>query len=280
MSKKLLYSLCGTQKDGLRRWLDAFTGEPRIAWYPSAGSDLRDLLYLHPSYLRHRQHGLEAAAIPAPRPPDIFLHTDYYPWRTSEFLDSTTVHLDARTRISAQTIEELPRCDLPLDYALVDFPDGSVATGRVLFLEMRVESDRLGTFTWPLVYVFAENAAFCAERMLPQGARTSHIVHVRFGGGCGGGGHSTGIWLLNVLRGLQCEVLITDQHYAMQSGDDYALMRYPVLAGQGTEQSHLESVLRMDSRSWSNHGDVHWQLVEPGASAGRRGVTSQRATPL
>jgi len=257
MSKKLLFSLNGNNNGAFRRWLDNFDGEPRIAWYPSAGEDFRDLLYLHPTYSK-----INPASKPEPQCPDIFLHTDYFPWRTSRFLDHSTIHKDSRTLISVKSIEELPLCELPLDEMIVDFPKGSHATGRVLFLEIEVHSTVLGTFTTPLIYAFVENAAFCADHILPQNSVFSHIVHVRYGGGLGGGGKSNGIWLLNILQQVQCEVFITDSHHSKRSGDERIYNLYPSLAGN-EDESKLEPIRVIKSEGWSDHGNVSWNIVKP-----------------
>jgi len=262
VSKNFLYELNGSNHGAFLEWLDAFQGEPRIAWYPSAGQDFRDLLYLNPQYAEKNP-----ALQPDPLPPDIFLHTDYFPWSSSTFLETATVHLDERSSVTVKTMEELPRCDLPLTEAIVDFPEGGIATGRVLFLEIEFQSHIFGTFTRPVVYAFAENAAFCAKRILPLKARLSHIVHVRFGGGCGGGGQSNGAWLLNVLRRVGCEVFISDESISVANGNPgkraadkqiYAL--YPELSGS-EDVSQLILIRTIPSESWSGHGNVSWNLM-------------------
>lgn len=262
MSKNLLSLLNGENDGAFKNWLDAFKGEPRIAWYPSAGQDFRDLLYLDPQY---------AASVPScqkePAAPDIFLHTDYFPWSGSSFLDTPTIHLDERTTITVNAIEELPRCDLPLDPEIVHFPEGSSATGRVLFLELEIRSNKFGTFTRPVVYAFAENAAFCARRILRAHGRLSHIVHVRHGGGCGGGGSSDGAWLLNILPKVGCELFISDDgiaagrpHDNPRPADRHAYTLYPELSGP-SDVSQLIPIRTIPSASWSGHGDVSWNLV-------------------
>ena len=50
MSKELLYNLNGNRTGEFKKFLDGINGEPRIAWYPSAGEDFRALIYLDPSY--------------------------------------------------------------------------------------------------------------------------------------------------------------------------------------------------------------------------------------
>jgi hypothetical protein len=253
MSRQLLLDLNGNRRGNFYRWISNFSGEPRIAWYPSAGEDFRDLLYLHPDLPKY---------IPAskadPLPPDIFLHSDYFPWQTSTFLDSPRLHCDSRTLVLLKSIEELPRCDLPLDKEVVHFPDGSVATGRVLFLEIQVTSNILGKFIAPVVYVFAENAAFCSERLLPNNAKFSHIIHIRYGGGLGGGS-SSGAWILNILGRTNCECFITDNHHQIQRGDRHIFSIYPELSYRD-DNVNFESIRIVPSASWSGHGDVFWNL--------------------
>jgi len=104
-----------------------------------------------------------------------------------------------------------------------------------------------------------ENAAFCAERILPLSGRISHVVHVRFGGGCGGGGKSTGIWLLNVLDRLYTDVLVTDNHYGRQRGDERIYELYPELSGPEAA-SAMHNIRVLPGEKWSNHGDITWKI--------------------
>ncbi len=264
MSIEFLQSLNGHNRGALRNWLDwlnRLDHEPRIAWYPSAGEDFRDLMYLHPEF-RERS----PAAQPEPPAPDIFLHSDYFPWKSSRFLDSRWLYRDHRTRIQVTAIEELPRLDLPLDPEIVHFPEGSSATGRVLFLQLEVSSDKVGSFSVPLIYAFVENAALCATRMLPHKATVSHVVYVRSGGGLGGGGFTNCAWLLQVLERLRCELFISDGHLESRSGDDRVLELFPNLAGPPA--GLLDQIRMLPGASWSHHGDVSWHRC---GTAGRTG---------
>ena len=94
MSRELLLNLNGNNKGEFQKFLDKVKGEPRIAWYPSAGEDFRALLYLDPSYSR-----INPASVLEPQSPDIFLFTDYYPWKYSRFLDDRTIYSDSRTTV-------------------------------------------------------------------------------------------------------------------------------------------------------------------------------------
>lgn len=265
MSKQLLCALNGDNRGAFWNWLQGFEGEPRIAWYPSAGEDFRDLLYLHSGYSAYNPGtGFD------PKAPDLFLHTDYYPWDNSTFLKDSILVDDGRTTITIKTMEELPRCDLPTGQGIVHFPEGSSFTGRVVFMVLEVKSHIHETFTAPVLYVFAENGAFCASHCLPLNARFSHIIHIRYGSGFGGSS-ATGVWLLNVLDRLGCECFITDGHYGIQSGDKRTCETYPELAGPYDERQ-LEPYRTINGRWWSNHGDVSWNLVQAHSAVFGRGI--------
>ena len=135
-----------------------------------------------------------------------------------------------------------------------------MVTNRVLFLEVGIRSNRFGDYSFPLIYIFAENESFCAEIMMPNNAKISHIIHVRYGGGHGGGGGATGAWLINVLRPLGCEVFISDGHTYWREGDYLAAEIYPALTQHGPKP-YLEIIRVQQGESWSNHGDVTWNLV-------------------
>jgi hypothetical protein len=251
---QLLRKLNGDKKGAFHDWLVSREAEPRIAWYPSAGEDFRDLLYLSQAY-SERNPGNERD----PAPPELFLHTDYFPWSTSTFLDHPVVHTDGRTYVRVNAIEELPSCHLPLDPELVDFPKGSHATGKVLFLTIGVHSDLLGSFSVPVLYAFVENSAFCSKIALPSNGKFSHIVRVRYGGSLGGG-RSSGIWLLNVLRRLGCECFVFDGLSQWPSRDENVYARYPDLDGP-EDITQLQRIRVIPSDSWSGYGDVSWNLV-------------------
>jgi hypothetical protein len=219
MSRQLLQNLNGNKTGQLKKFLDDFKGEPRIAWYPSAGDDFRPLLYLHPKFSE-----LNPASRQEPQPPDIFLFTDYYPWQTSNFLDSKKIYSTNKTTVLIEHIEELPRLNLlPLHKELVQIPEGSSATDKAVFLKITIESDRLGSISYPVVYAFAENETFYCKKIIPHNAIIPHIIHIRYGGGCGGGGWAKGAWLLNVFKKLHTELFITDGRLSWQTGDEFAL---------------------------------------------------------
>ena len=256
MSKAFLENINGGKNGRLKKYIDRFDGVPRIAWYPSAGTDFRALLYLHPNYSK-----LNPPTDNEPTCPDIFLFTDYFPWKRDRFLDSSLLFSDGRTSITVEYIEELPRLNLPIKEELVRFPEGSEATDRAIFLTVRVVSDKLGNYTFPVIYAFAVNETFYCSKMAPLKAVVSHIIHIRYGGGLGGGGKAAGAWLLNVLLKLRCELFISDGHHYWQSGDKFAMESCSEIPRECEVQ--LNKIRTLDSTKWSDHGDVDWNLVTP-----------------
>ncbi|MGL4854826.1 MAG: hypothetical protein ACRC37_06200, partial [Lentisphaeria bacterium] len=95
---------------------------------------------------------------------------------------------------------------------------------RVIFLEVSVKYFDEIQYTCPVIYVFSENEAFFSDVVLPNEAKFSHVALICYGGGCGGGGKSTGNWLKNVLYSVNCETLIQSVLYKdarWRSGDEF-----------------------------------------------------------
>ena len=69
-----------------------------------------------------------------------------------------------------------------------------------------------------------------------------------------------GIWLLNVLNKLKCEILVSDGHYGRQSGDKRIYDLYPQLSGE-EDKTQLEQIRILKSEGWSGHGDVSWNIA-------------------
>lgn len=216
MNRELLLNLNGNKTGELKRFLDNFNGEPRIAWYPSAGTDFRPLLYLHPKFSE-----FHPASRQEPLPPDLFLFTDY--WPHFNFLDSNIIYSSNKTIIRIEHIEELPRLNLlPLHIELVVRTEVDIKTDKAFFMKIAIESDRLGSFSYPVIYAVAENETFYCKKLNPHNAKISHIFHVRYGSSFGGG-KASGIWLLHVLENLRTEVFITGGRLRWESGDKFAL---------------------------------------------------------
>ncbi len=253
MSFELLNALNGKNKGAFADFLARRKTVPNICWYPSAGEDFRDLLYLSPAY-----GNFHKASEADPTFPDLYLHTDYFPNKWPPFLDGKALHFDSRTMIRVDVVEELPNLNLPLDADLVDFPEAGPVTGRVFFLTVDVHSVPLKTsYKAHLVYAFVENAAFCSGMLLRYRARLSHVLHIRYGGSFGGG-TATGGWLRGVLPQLSCQMFISDgRHDDWSSGDTFAVQHFPSLDLQA-DQVGFRSIRTLPASGWSNYGTVEW----------------------
>lgn len=248
MSKELLYRLNGNKNGRLKEYLDSLKEPLNIAWYPSAGLDFRPTLYLSQIYSE-----TDPASIKEDTFPNFFIYTDYL----TSIPDTSTIYEDSRTKVIVENIEELPRLGLPLNNEIVAIPGGSAETGKVVFIEIKVTSNKLGEFKYPVIYASVENEAFCSKILLPMNSDISHIMHVKYGGGLGGAKMS-GVWLLNVLKRLNCKIFVTDGGYQLDA-DQTAFTIYPNLNG---DRPKLDVIRTMDKEKWSNLDDVTWNIVK------------------
>ncbi len=252
MSKKLLYHLNGNTDGRLKTYLDSLKDTLHIAWYPSAGIDFRPMLYLSPKYSEKNPGSIKENIFP-----NFFIYTDYLPYFT--FFNKSIIYKDRRTVVTVEHIEALPNLRLRLDEDIVEFPEGNELTGKVLFLEIKVKSKELGELQYPLIYAFVENEAFCSKILLPSKSDISHIIHVRYGTAYGGS-KSSGIWLFNVLKRLNCKVFISDGLYNLASGDVAALVKYRNLNGNKPE---MEVIRTLPGKLWSKMiTNITWNIVK------------------
>jgi len=254
---KSLHSLNGRKKGNFYRFLNDIKKPPQIAWYPSAGWDFKALLFLHKGFTEIHPAKKEVIE---PQSPDLFIFTDYAPFIPEDFTDpGYIIFEDSNTKISIVDLEYLPQIRLD-NHTDIVWKDSNEYTNKVFFFEIEVVSNRFGKYTVPVIYVCVENEAFCSRFLLPQQISLSHIIHVRYGGGCGGGGSASGAWIINILKSLSCKVFITDGHHDWQNGDEAAIHCYPNLKKEN-QQTHLKRFRKIPGEWWSNHGDVSWNLV-------------------
>jgi hypothetical protein len=259
MSLELLQVLNDGNHGVFDDYLQRLRKEPRIAWYPSAGRDFRDLLYLSKAY--SDLNPVDQDLPPDLPPPDLFLHTDY---SQNPILKPGVILEDKKTKISVLEIEELQCLDLPLDPGIVVFPKRDSMSGRMAFAWVQVVSDKLPESCLPVLYLTVENSVFCANLALKYKARFSHIVRVLYGGGCGGGGYSQGEWINGVLRRLGCQVLVTDPtvgdgHRHIQNVER-SVEIFPILTPEQPPCSFI-TIRTIPGRLWSEYGNVSWKLV-------------------
>jgi hypothetical protein len=164
-------------------------GDERILWYPSAGSDYRDILETMPERLR--LHGMSEPG------PNIFCHTDYTPLlsRITPLTEpdkfSEVLFSDENTLIIV--LEQHPvniRNGIDIHYAVnrdhITFYDAIQPEPRISLLKILASSAQLGETTVHLLYFFFENHNFMHEVVLKHGLKVPFFVKVREGCGFGG----------------------------------------------------------------------------------------------
>jgi hypothetical protein len=181
----ILNLLKGKEEDGKSR-LDHLNqtlgSDPNILWYPSAGSDYRDLIEL--SDERANLHNIEVQ-------PDLFIHTDYM----VEGLDHKfTLYDDGKTSVEVENryeLELINEINYEVSSVYAVFNNEAPSKPIIYLLDIKVTSNTFGIIRKPLLYFNFENINFLDQIILKYKLRISHIVKVRDGCGFGGNRKST-----------------------------------------------------------------------------------------
>lgn len=228
---------------------------PSCCWYPSAGDDLRDMLYLSDAYKDYVGND----AFPAEPPqPQLFIHTDFHmnPLRWAR--NHGLLFNDWRSNFIVTAGAYLGRVDITHDKRIVPF-DPTEAHGAVYAFRISRHSEFLPPLpdAW-LIYCVCENAAFCEEVLLANNAQIDTVVHIRYGGGLGGGGRGRGGWIVDILPKLGTSLFVNEGRYREWSdGDTAAVELYPSLRSEN--ETLLHRGYQMPASKWSDYGDnVMW----------------------
>jgi hypothetical protein len=260
MSLQFLRHLDNCDGNHFSTFVSSLKHEPRIAWYPSAGTDFRALFYVNDAF-QSKYPPINAID---PKEPDLFLYTDYgsYSETFEQILfhgANPIVHDDGRSKVTLSNIEQLNPLQFLryADYRLND--ENKKYFNRVFFFNATIESDEFGSITKPVLYAFSCNEQICSELLIPKKAKISHVIHVRYGHGFGGG-NSSGHWLQHVLSELHCEVYIHDalSHYY---DNEYRIIPHYGHVIPQEPISTLLTIREIDGRGWSHTNKITWQRV-------------------
>lgn len=232
-----------------------------IAWYPSAGKDMRAIVCLCHKSLKDYGLSKEEA-------PDCFIYTNYETFAdqaenhrffldVDENEDKDSIDLSSSNFTAALfNAKELNR--LPLSFAqnLVDFNTDEYY-GRVFVADVLIEHPGIGKIITKLIYVIAENTAFAFEFLLKKNIKVKYAIHSCYGHGFGGG-RSNGAFMCNILKDLGTRYFASDMNdcYDHDVADEY-------LTGI---QTHTLPVLKeIDNFSlkygWHGYGDTMFHEV-------------------
>ena len=222
-----------------------------LCWYPSAGSDFRELLYLSPEYKKIVDLKIEPK-------PDCFILTDYlvmsyYPKLEELLTGPTELFNDERTVITALNGKELSRLSLPFHHELVSF-EQSNDYGRVFSFDVEIISDILGEIKTHVIYAIVENTSFAIDFLLKHKINVNSIIHVRYGHMLGGG-RSNGMYVKRLLTDLNTHYFISDMNYKSDT-DSEAISVYLNTLKLRMDPP-LTDMAMISSYQWSRSGDVH-----------------------
>jgi hypothetical protein len=186
----------------------------RMAWYPSAGVDLRPMLNWKRESFRLMNLDLDAIGY---EEPDLFIFSDYassdparHGWKfgdrrparlpsqqlTFDYLPEhpssrqIDLHADNRTSIVTRRFCEITSNPASYQYELLQqylHFKPSKFTGRAFFFEASINSDRLGNYDRDAIYFAYNNVKLLQQLFLRHEVPLSHLFWHRDGSGLGGG---------------------------------------------------------------------------------------------
>ncbi|WP_035765042.1 DUF7663 domain-containing protein [Butyrivibrio sp. NC2002] len=247
----------------------------RICWYPSAGADFRELLFLSPKYLKWKSVSISKKELP-----DLFILTDCFPHDCSfkrtpspsyierlnhdNYSDLNTIVHDSRTRITVNDkIEEISFSGIPFDEIFFNF-DISDNYNKAFLMNLHIDSDKLGEWDSEVLYILVENTRFALDYLYKNKIHIDWIIKVRYGDAFGGSTLS-GDWLLKLLGPLNVKYYLSNK--VTESSFEYIpesiIKEYPIHKEilNDTSLQNLEEVHRVDAVTWSDQGDIYWYRV-------------------
>lgn len=258
MKNNFLYQLNGKQEGAFKKFLDEHGGQPRVCWYPSCGTDFRAPMFLSETY--SNLSGLSKYE-DYPKLPDLFLYTDNHAFHDFKYDQSySIIHQDKRTSVTIVHTERLP--DLTYEYdeksIYVDKPDRKPYTHQVYFMQVQIESNRLGTILANVLYCFCINEDFYSNVIFPNKAQISHLIRIRWGSGFGGS-RGSGNWVRNLFNVVGAELFIDDRSKTYRSVNGYFLDENRELTNNDYKID-LRTIHIVPSIKWSWHGDVYFSI--------------------
>lgn len=261
MSTHFLQLLDNRRSEHYSAFVSGLTHDARIAWYPSAGTDFRPLYFLNEFFTINNPTVIGED----PKEPDIFLYTDFgiYDEIFVQRLlqgENSVIHDDGRAKVTVSNIEDVGRInvDYYADHQLTK--DNARFFNRVFFFHATIESPVFGTITKPVLYAFCCNEQFCSEMMIPNKAKVSHVIHIRYGHGFGGA-NCSGHWIQHVLSSLDCEMYINDTLSHYSENEHRIIAHYGDVIPQ-EPISLLKTIREIDGRNWSSSTRIIWQEIQ------------------
>lgn len=232
----------------LQNYLQKFSS---ICWYPSAGFDYREMLYLTKSYANRINWDEDQF-------PDCFVLTDYIAFSCNPLFKTTLCHdvilfQDEETKIVAKNGTELSKLNVSYNQDFVVFRRDE-NYGRVIAADIEIQSTVLGNMKTKAIFAVAENTSFAIEFLIRNNIHIDYVLRVRYGHMLGGG-NSNGMFLKRILNDLNARYFLSDANYSSDK-DCVAFDVYGELL-KSRNDAELEDITYIPSSLWSRSGDVH-----------------------
>lgn len=253
----------------------------RICWYPSAGTDLKPLLYLSQGY--SVKHGLQTEEGPL-EAPDIFLYTDCdpqaaYPYDRNfgemlgrgYFKPGEVLFEDLRTRIRVASAFRLEALSLEKPEGLYHF-QFPADYGTVYCLNLQIHSKTfaktgeltgqsgLGDWEIKLVYCITENTVFARDVLVQHKIPVDCVTMIRYGEAFGGSELYPG-WIRHILGQLGTRYCVENDGYALncRQPEPECIAFWPEIGEYSPAK--LLPFYRIDGANWSDYGQIWWTKV-------------------
>lgn len=201
MLKNLLQGKNPRAQSRLDELFETIGKNPRLAWYPSACNDYRDLLELTPE--RAKLHGIQEL-------PDLFIHSDYY---VRSLHQHGIAHSDENTTVRIEDhfeIQLTQKIRYHVSPRFAGYPEAAPREPTIYLLDVAIRSDVLGEVRKPVLYFLFENINFLDEFVLRNNIPITFFVKVRDGFSCGGGNRKSTSLVYAFLSALKTKYLLVD----------------------------------------------------------------------
>ena len=263
---------------------DIFKRHKHICWYPSAGADFRELLFLSEQYCKWKEVNIAADQLP-----DLFVLTDanpgdfqftmdeyYNPYGVSNIavingkkpymIKSKPLYrsFNRKTCITVEYMDILEGVDIPLSENTYRFKR-SENYGKAFYMRVHIKSKQLGEWNADVLYLLTENTGFALKYLIPKKISVDYIVRVRYGDAFGES-VLNGEWLLKLIKPLNVKYFLSNYI------DDYSFRYVPEQLEEdgysdmkdiwgNTDVFPLNEIHWVDGRLWSDQGDICWYKV-------------------
>jgi hypothetical protein len=140
----------------------------------------------------------------------------------------------------------------------VDKPDRKPYTHQVYFMQVQIESNRLGTIMANVLYCFCINEDFYSNVISPNKAQISHLIRIRWGSGWGGS-KGSGNWVRNLFNLVGAELFIDDRATTYRPVNRIFIDKNRELSDYDYKID-LRTIHIVPSIKWSWHGDVYFRI--------------------